>query len=346
MLLICGSNVPADLASTPARYIFGDERDRWATSAGQEGDPWELATARQITFYNAKSVEVSTPTIKNASAIEASFLEGTMERWCVQCPHCEEYHDIKFANIRYDSDTAVVGGKKQHNVTSIWYVCPSCACVSTEQEMKKQPAKWIAENPSAYERGVRSFWLNSFVSPWASWESTILKYLYAVGSTSRLQVVYNTRFGELWENRGDLEDEDSLMTRREEYPAELPDGVLVLTCGVDTQDDRLEYEVVGTGHFGETWGIEAGIIMGRPDEPDTWAKLDDIIDRIYRFESGSGLRVSIAPASPSDMEIEFSVRYWATYVDGVKMDEIDQLNRVDIINGIDYDAPVRKALGK
>lgn len=293
MLIICGSNVPADLASTPARYIFGDERDRWATSAGQEGDPWELATARQITFYNAKAVEVSTPTIKNASAIEASYLEGTMERWCVQCPHCGEYHDIRFADIRYESDTEIIGGKKQHMVTSIWHVCPSCACVSTEREIKKQPAKWIAENPAAYKRGVRSFWLNSFVSPWATWESTILKYLYAAGSASKLQVVYNTRFGELWENRGDLEDEGSIMARREDYPAELPDGVLVLTCGVDTQDDRLEYEVVGHGHFGETWGIEAGIILGRPDEQGVWAELDEIIGRVFRFESGAGLRVSM-----------------------------------------------------
>ena len=55
---------------------------------------------------------------------------------------------------------------------------------------------------------------------------------------------------------------------------------------------------------------------------------------------------NIAPASSSDTTISFSVRYWATYVDGVLMDEIDQLNRIDVINGIDYDAPVRKALGK
>ena len=37
---------------------------------------------------------------------------------------------------------------------------------------------------------------------------------------------------------------------------ELPPGVLVLTAGVDTQDDRMEYEIVGHGFFGETWGIE------------------------------------------------------------------------------------------
>lgn len=180
MLIMCGSNVAADLAATPARYIFGDERDRWAESAGKEGDPWKLATARQITFYNAKAVEVSTPTIKNASAIETSFSEGTMERWCVQCPHCKGYHDIKFSDIRFEFQEKTVANKKQYDVTSVFYICPECACISSEYVMKRQPAKWIAENPNAYSRGIRSFWLNSFVSPWASWESTILEYLYAI----------------------------------------------------------------------------------------------------------------------------------------------------------------------
>jgi len=293
ILTICGSTEAHALASKPIRYVIGDERDRWAVSAGKEGDPWELAMARQITFYNAKSVEVSTPTVKNASAIEDSFLEGTMERWKVQCPHCGVYNDIIFDHIRYDHVEETVNGRKQYAVTDIWHICPGCGCVSTEQVMKKQPAKWEAENPNAYRNGCRSFWLNSFVSPWASWESTILKYLQAIGSAERMQVVYNTRFGQLWENRGDLEDEGSLMARREEYGAELPEGVLVLTCGVDTQDDRLEYEVVGHGHFGETWGIEKGILMGRPDDPEVWTRLDDVTDRVYRFAGGAGLRVSM-----------------------------------------------------
>ena len=293
ILTMCGSTEAHALASKPIRYILGDERDRWAGSAGNEGDPWDLARARQITFYNSKAVEVSTPTIKNASAIEVSFARGTMERWCTKCPHCGEYHEIRFSDIRYENTEKIVAGKKTYSVTSVMYVCPSCACVSEETEIKRQHAKWIAENPDAYEQGIRSFWLNAFVSPWASWESIILDYLYAIGSSRKLQVVYNTRFGELWEDRGDLEDEDSLMMRREEYTAELPDGVLVLTCAVDTQDDRLEYEVVGWGHFSESWGIEKGIIMGRPDDPAVWSKLDDVIDHVYRFASGIGLRVSM-----------------------------------------------------
>ena len=87
MLTLTGSNTASALASTPVRYIFGDERDRWALSAGTEGDPWELAKARQTTFYNKKAVEVSTPTIKGSSNIEASFYRGTQERWCTKCQH-------------------------------------------------------------------------------------------------------------------------------------------------------------------------------------------------------------------------------------------------------------------
>lgn len=91
-----------------------------------------------------------------------------------------------------------------------------------------------------------------------------------------------------------------MMARREDYgtcedgtPVELPEGVLVLTCGVDTQDDRLEYEVVGWGHYGESWGIKKGVIMGDPNDDEVWLRLDDVIDHVYKFESGRGLTISL-----------------------------------------------------
>ena len=292
MLTICGSNSASALASTPVRYVIGDELDRWAGSAGKEGSPWELAKARQTTFYNAKSLAVSTPTIKGHSAIADLFSTGTQERWHHRCPECGEYHDIVFNDIRFEYDTTEIRGKKHYTVRSVSWVCPSCETPHSEREMKAQPAKWVAANPAAYANGVRSFWLNAFSSPWASWASLILAYLEALGNSEKLQVVYNTKFGELWEDRGDLEDEETIMGRRETYDAELPDGVLVLTCGVDTQDDRLEYEVVGHGRWGEKWGIKRGVIMGRPDTADVWQALDDIVDHQYSFANGVKLKIS------------------------------------------------------
>lgn len=295
ILTLCGSNEAHALCSKPTRYVLGDERDRWAISAGTEGDPWELAMARQTTFYNAKAVEVSTPTIRGSSNIAKSFAKGTMERWKSQCPHCGEYHEIQWKNIRYDAEETVVNHERTYTVSNIMWICPGCACVSDERTMKKQPARWEADNPAAYANGVRSFWLNAFVSPWASWESICLKYQNALGDTGKMQVVYNTCFGQLWEDRGDTQDPDTLLGRREVYEAELQEGVLVLTAGVDTQDDRMEYEIVGHGHFGETWGIEKGIIMGRPDDPATWDSLDMMVfDRVLRFKDGLGLKVSMS----------------------------------------------------
>ncbi len=294
VLVLAGSNVPHDLCSMPIRYLIGDERDRWAKSAGSEGDPWELAVARTRTFYNRKLIEVSTPTVKGASAIAKSYNLGTMERWKTQCRHCGEYSEIQFENIRFEYDSIEKDEEKIFDIKSILYVCPICGSVSSENEVKKQPSKWEAEVPEAKElHKTRSFWLTAWVSPWATWESIILQFLQAGADSAKLQVVYNTQFGKLWENRGDMDSEEDMLARREEYGAELPDGTLVLTCGVDTQDDRLEYEVVGYGHFREKWGIKKGIIMGRPDTDEVWERLDDVIDRKYTFANGLSLGISL-----------------------------------------------------
>lgn len=301
MLTLVGSNSASGLASTPVRYVIGDELDRWALSAGTEGDPWKLAEARTTTFYNRKKVAVSTPTDKGSSKIAELYDKGTQEKWCIQCPDCGEWHAVVFDNVRFDFDTVKNGKKKDYIIKSIEWCCPSCGCLSSEERVRKQPAKWIADYPEAYERGHRSFWLNGFSSPWQPWEKIIYAFLKARHDPQQLKVVFNTMLGELWEDRGDLVDEDTMLSRREDYgkredgtPVELPEGVLVLTCGVDTQDNRLEYEVVGHGHFGETWGIKKGIIMGDPHYLDVWNRLDDVIDHVYRFKDpAKGLKISM-----------------------------------------------------
>lgn len=300
MLTIVGSQSPSALASTPARYVLGDEVDRWALSAGTEGDPWSLAAARTTTYYNAKMVAVSTPTIKGFSKIEKLYNQGTQERWCSQCPDCGEWHSIAFDDIKFDFETIKAGKTVTYKVNAINWCCPSCGCLHTEEEMRAQPAKWIAQNPEALSHGRRSFWVNAFASPWRGWKAIVLAFLESRKDPEKLKVFYNTVLGELYEDRGDLMDEDEMLARREDYgtredgtPVELPEGVLVLTCGVDTQDDRLEYEVLGHGHYGETWGIKKGIIMGDPGDDEPWARLDEVVSHTYKFANGRGLTISM-----------------------------------------------------
>lgn len=55
---------------------------------------------------------------------------------------------------------------------------------------------------------------------------------------------------------------------------------------------------------------------------------------------------TIAPATPTSGSGEYAVRYWATYINGKKVRELDPLNFICYINGVDYLAGVRAALGK
>ena len=299
MLTMVGSQTPSALASIPVKNVIGDEIDRWARSAGSEGDPWELAEKRTTTFYNAKRVAVSTPTTRGLSRIADLFEKGTQEKYYSQCPHCGAWHEVAFDDIKFDFDTIKNGKKVNYRLNSVHWCCPSCGCLSSEKEMRDAPAKWVAENPEAIKRGRRSFWVNAFFSPWRSWDEICIKFLEVRKDPEQLKVFYNTILGQLWEERGDLDDEDTFLARREDYgtkedgtPVDLPNGVLMLTCGVDTQDDRLEYEVVGWGHYWESWGIKKGVIYGDPNENEVWMRLDDVIDHVYRFESGIGLRIA------------------------------------------------------
>lgn len=291
-LAMAGANSPAGLASRPIRVLLCDEVDRFPDSAGGEGDPISLGEKRTITFWNRKKIFVSTPTDKDTSRIDAEYEVGTQEKWCVECPGCGKHHFIVLRDIQFEYDKHEQNKKFIYVVHEVKWRCPSCLNEYDEHTMKKQPADWFADNPAAMENGARSFWLNSFVSPWYSWKRIIQEFLESKNDPEKLKVFVNTVLGETWEERGEIEDESVLLDRREEYQADLPDGVLILTLAVDTQDDRLEYEVIGWGYGEESWGIEKGIIWGKPDDKSTWALLDDKLSQVWQFADGTGLVIA------------------------------------------------------
>ena len=55
--------------------------------------------------------------------------------------------------------------------------------------------------------------------------------------------------------------------------------MLLLTAGVDVQDDRIEYEVIGWGRGEESWSIEYGTLYGDPSTTELWARLDGVLQK-------------------------------------------------------------------
>lgn len=59
-----GANVPSSLAARPIRVLLADEIDRYPVSAGDEGDPLDLAEKRTNNFYNRKKLKFQRQRLK------------------------------------------------------------------------------------------------------------------------------------------------------------------------------------------------------------------------------------------------------------------------------------------
>lgn len=296
-LILTGANSPTSLAGRPIRILLCDEVDRFPVSAGGaeggEGDPVDLAAKRTTTFWNYKIGLFSTPTAEGASRIDIAYLAGTQEEWQHQCPNCGEYHALDYRQMQVDyTEKRDDAGNKTVIVRSVKYQCPDCGFEFDERAMKSAPQKYVAQNAEAIHNGIRSFWLNGFSSPWLTWQEIMREWLEARGLPSREAVVCNTRFGLSYKMAGEYDDENVFLNRREDYPAELPQGVLLLTAAVDVQQNRLEYEICGWGVGEECWGILRGIIVGQPTELATWEELDLLLDREFHFPNGTALKIS------------------------------------------------------
>lgn len=294
-LIMCGANSPAGLASRPVRVLLADEVDRFPDSAGTEGDPVDLAAKRMTTFWNRVMGLFSTPTNEGSSRIDVEYQTGTQEEWQHECPNCGEYHLIRHTEMECETEEHKdAKGRKIVVVSDVKWRCPDCGSTFSEDEMRKAPQKYISKNPAALHNGIRSFFVNGFTSPWLTWNDIMREWLEAKGDPTREKVVMNTRFGESYAQQGAFEDYQQFIRRREKYGADLPDGVLLLTGAVDTQDNRLEYEITGWGYGEECWGICKGVILGEPDNKATWGALDAVLDKVYRFKNGTGLKVARA----------------------------------------------------
>lgn len=280
-ITIAGANSPASLASRPIQILLCDEIDRYPASAGSEGDPLKLGEKRTKTFWNRKKIKVSTPTIAGYSKIDKEYMLGTQEEWSAKCPNCGKYQPYEFKRIEF---------------ATVEMKCLYCNEGFSEREWKAQPHKWVAANPEVKRK--RSFHLNELCSPWATWEEIIEEFKNAnddvkkTGSTEALKVFVNTTLGETWEERGDGADDTDLLKRRETYTSEIPNGVLVLTAGVDVQDDRLEVEIVGWTRGHESWGIYKKVIQSDPSLDKTWKELEDLYDTEMYFQNGTALMIA------------------------------------------------------
>ena len=278
-LTVAGANSPAGLASRPIRVVMFDEVDRFPASAGPEGDPVSLGKKRSTTFWNRKMLAGSTPTIKGSSRIEAGFEASDQRFYFVPCPHCEEFQRLVWPQVRWPD------GRPDEAA----YCCQHCGALIQEAdkaEMLRQ-GEWRASKPT---RDIAGFHISELYSPWSSWAEMAGSFLKAKRFPETLQTWINTSLGETWEDKGEAVEATGLAARREAYTLDsIPAGVLLVTMGVDVQDNRLEAFLYGWGADEESWLLEHQVLRGDPGTAALWGELDVLLRRRFRTDAGRDL---------------------------------------------------------
>ena len=283
VLILTGANSAVGLRSMPVRFLFLDEVDAYPQDADREGDPIALAVKRTDTFNRRKIYIVSTPTVEGASRIEAEFLATDQRRYFVPCRHCGEVQTLKWAQVRW-TELGLPPEKAA-------YLCEHCGAVLEEHDKPAMLAagEWRPTAAGTTPR-ARGYHLSALYSPWFTWGQAAIEFLAARKAPARLKTWTNTVLGETWREADEAPDWRRLFERREGFAQGLvPTGALVVTAGVDVQNDRLEVQLVAWGRGFEAWVIDYAILSGSPAQPAVWTALERILDRPLDHAGGGVL---------------------------------------------------------
>lgn len=288
ILIAAGANSAAGLRSMPVKYLMLDEVDAYPADVDEEGDPVELAINRTKTFARRKILEISTPTRAEFSRIDKSYRKGDMRRWHVPCPECQEKQPLELKNLDWQKDD-----EGNHQPDTVKLICTHCGALIDEHHKTwmLENGEWVAEGTPNDKH--HSYHMGSYYSPlgWESWVTIVEKFIAAKSDASLLKTFTNTIDGLPFEEAGDRIDRHALQERAEDYPLRtVPMGALVLTCGVDVQDNRLELVTWGHGPR-EKWPIDYQVFFGNPSENEVWQRLDEYLNAPFQHAAGTELLI-------------------------------------------------------
>ena len=303
-LKVVPARSPRNLRKHTVRILLIDEEDGIEVTG--EGDAIDLAIKRTLSFPNRKIVRGSTPVDMETSTISREYEASDQRVFEIQCVECSEFSEPRWAHIDWSKDKDAQGRTIAHHPGTARWCCPKCGVAIAERHKAAmvENGRWRATRPDVV--GHAGFRLNALISPHvnASWAKLAAEYLEVHEDAERLRTFKNTLLGEAWTEAVNSTDPAELATRVEAIGLnvkeengdvlKIPVEVLVLTAGVDVQDDRLETTIVGWDRAGAAYILGHFIVYGTPGDDTTWRELDEML--LTRWQHPLGGRIGIDAA--------------------------------------------------
>jgi phage terminase large subunit GpA-like protein len=275
-LLISGANSPASLSQVSMARQVQDDLAKWEMNAA--GDPETQADNRSRAYEFAKILKISTPMIEPGCRITKSYEAGSQERLYLPCPHCEHMQTLEWENLLSNLD--------EEHPEKAHFSCVECGGVIEQHHLPDMRRRgcgredaWRPDNP-AMKRVHRSFYIWSAYSPLQSWERIAREWLQAKGDAKSEQTFLNDTVGRAYKAAGvappwtELRDRAAQSERR---AGTVPTGHPVLTCGIDCQVDRMEWQVVARGRERHRAVVSYGVIPHHVSSVEGQAALDALV---------------------------------------------------------------------
>ena len=290
---LTGSNSPSGLASKPIRFLMMDEVDKYPGASSKEADPIKLATERTKTFHNKKIYITSTPTLKTGHIWKEKEAADIEKHFFVPCPHCGEYIEFKFQNIRFPDDEGMSYADRAEFAT---YVCQECGCLITDNDKHNmlKLGEWrTVRHNTKYVRNV-AFWINTLYSPFVRWSDIAKEFLVSKDDPEDLQNFVNSWLAEAWEDTKLKTSAELVLERQTELPAYVvPQWTKLLTAGVDVQENSLYWSIRAWGEFLTSQNIAHGQSL-------SFEEIDRIMNMQYMTEEGDPMVVNLCLIDSGD----------------------------------------------
>ncbi|UDL95496.1 phage terminase large subunit family protein [Lichenihabitans sp. PAMC28606] len=300
-LKIVPGRSPRNLRKHTVRILLIDEEDGIEVTG--EGDAIDLAIKRTLSFVNRKIVRGSTPVDLETSTICREYEASDQRVFEIKCVECGDRSEPKWSHIHWDKEKDAQGRTVRHVSETAKWACPKCGTLIAERYKAEmvENGEWRATRPDV--KGHAGFRLNALISPHvnAGWSKLVAEFVEVHDDAERLRTFKNTLLGEGWAEAVNTADPAELATRVEDFglntPSEsgavlqFPAEVLVVTAGVDVQDDRLEVVIVGWNRESAAYILGHFIVYGTPGDDTTWRELDETL--LTQWEHPLGARIGI-----------------------------------------------------
>lgn len=322
-ITLAGANSVSALRGPRKRVILLDEIDAYEPNS--EGDPIAQADKRAETFHNAVKIKATTPTVKGLSRSEQLFEQSDKQYWHCECPRCGHWQTLKWSQVKFEfeeeptsplppkpgsrAETSSAAPaerekpaepKKIRDTARAVYVCEAAACGAFLSDADRiemiLAGEWRATAPFRGIRGRHLSGLYRVLGKKGAYKSYLHEFAEEFlkakkGGPFTLMVWTNTFLADWWEEARERIESTELLRRREDYTL-APEGVLILTAGIDLQGDRAEIDVVGWGTGEESWGLNHHIIPGNPHKPALYKEIKEWLTR-FTIKNPAGIEFRI-----------------------------------------------------